>query len=130
MGDVVHVDFGAKRVLDRAPTSEDLSKLSLFEKLIGVGLVYVTLDPNAEGVKVPEQFKGDPNLTLSFSHKFRVSDFAFDKGGVRASLRFGPTNFFCDIPWPAVKIMRSGADPKELLEALEAMEDNTPDGAA
>jgi hypothetical protein len=117
-GEVVRVDFGAKRpvpsskpaTISSAPGRHDEEKLAVFTRMIDRGLVMVTLDGRAPGVMVPEHLADEPQLALNFSHRFGIDDFAYDERGVRASLSFSGRDVFCDVPWTAVWMMRSQVD--------------------
>lgn len=94
-----------KRVV---PTDElSQAKCEVFEVMIEEGMVMVTLDPRMEGVEVPQQFQGSSELHLNFSHMFHIDDFDYDQEGVRASLSFQGTRYFCDIPWSSVSRLYS-----------------------
>ncbi|QED26875.1 hypothetical protein FRD01_06390 [Microvenator marinus] len=109
-GKVIHVAFGAARNPEpevQEPVSEEAKhKLEVFSELIESGIVMVTLDTRVEGVHVPQQFAGMPQLHLNFSYDYQIPDFDFDGEGVRASLSFSGVNTFCEIPWDAVYMMR------------------------
>jgi stringent starvation protein B len=118
-GKVIHVAFGAPKneVVEapRDPASElSIQKSKVFEELVDKGIVMVTLDTRVDGVSVPDQFRGSPQLHLNFSYDYQIPDFEFDDYGVRASLSFGGRNHFCDIPWEAVYMLR----PEEQEEGM------------
>ncbi|HEY1101443.1 MAG TPA: ClpXP protease specificity-enhancing factor SspB [Myxococcota bacterium] len=141
---VVRVDFSARRakpkpppaaVRSQPPSSTELSadrpeKLRMFARLIEKGMVMVTVDTRAADVRVPPRFGGELQLNLNFSHRFGLDDFDYDDVGVRASLSFGGTPHFCELPWTAVYGMTSHVDgerllwpdsfPKELVSLLPA----------
>ena len=95
------------------------------------GLVVVTFDTRRPGVRVPEQYRGIPQLHLSFSSRFRIDDFAYDEAGVRATLSFDNEDSFCDVPWSAVYAMScetaherhvfTESFPQELLAILPSV---------
>lgn len=108
---VIRVQFGAPAA-PPAPRAEDYpesnaEKLELFSEMVEKGTVLVTLDARRDGVVVPRQFTEEMRLNLNFCHQFGILDFDYDVAGVRASLSFGGVDFFCDIPWTSVWIMRS-----------------------
>ncbi len=111
---VVHLDF------DRRPTAKSprpkreirpdesaKAKFEVFQLMIEEGMVMVSLDTGVEGVEVPPRFEGLPELHLNFSHMFHIDDFDYDLEGVRASLSFQGTRYFCDIPWASVSRLYS-----------------------
>ncbi len=110
-GDVV--SFAAKKAEADAQDAAILAvagsaqKLAAFARYIEDGMVMVTIDARPVGVKVPAQFRGNCQLNLNFSHRFFLDDFEYDDRGVRASLSFSGTSSLCDIPWPAVWMIRS-----------------------
>lgn len=124
---VVRVNFGAPPAIaeTRDPLAEE--KLEIFSRLIEQGMVLVTLNTRAEGVSVPAQHIGNPQLHLNFSLRFFIDDFEYDEHGVRASLSFRGTPHFCDLPWHAVYMLRSQADetilvfPESFPEPLREM---------
>lgn len=118
-GKVIHVAFGAPKnevveVLQEPASELSKQKSAQFEELVDKGVVMVTFDTRVEGVSVPEQFRGTPQLHLNFSYDYQIRDFEFDDYGVRASLSFGGKNHFCDIPWEAVYMLR----PEEQEEGM------------
>lgn len=95
---------GIERVIE-LNTSEE--KLEAFTRFIDEGMVMVTLDARPVGVQIPSQFRESHQLNLNFSLKFFLQDFEYDTRGVRGSLSFSGVTSLCDIPWPAVWMMRS-----------------------
>lgn len=130
---VVRVDFAArakKRAAEKVPkgltiplppSSADMAsdrpeKLRMFARLAERGMVMVTLDARPAALaRVPVKFQSELQLNLNFSHRFGLPDFGYDDDGLRASLSFGGTPFFCDIPWTAVYGMTSHVDGERLL---------------
>lgn len=136
---VVRVAFGAAKPMraDACPRAEE--KLAFFSRLIESGMVLVNLDTRVPGTVVPPQFAGDVQLGLNFSHRFGLSDFAYDMRGVRASLSFQGQPVFCDVPWSAVFMIRSYVTedvslfsesmPRELAKLLQDAE-TAPEASA
>lgn len=89
------------------PVPKSTPYLPIMERLLDSGKVMVHLLPGLLGVRVPSQFRNLPILRLNFSYRFGIADFQVDERGVRASLSFGGTNYFCDIPWGAVLALSS-----------------------
>ena len=90
---------------------ESLPELfEIFEELIKQGAVTLTLDSRCESTVVPPQYLGDLCINLKFCHEFEIADFEYDEYGVRASLRFGQQDHFCDVPWASVYVMVGGGD--------------------
>lgn len=108
---VIRVDFRQRQVLDQGEEASPLpepgqeSKDETFARLVDEGLVMVTLDTRAAGVRVPESFAGVPQLHLNFSHRFRIADFTYDEQSVRATLSFESGEHHCVVPWPAIYVM-------------------------
>jgi hypothetical protein len=145
---VVRVDFAARRpktvpapTPTQPPAAADLKadrpeKLRMFARLIEKGMVMVTIDSRVDNARLPSRFAGELQLNLNFSHRFGLADFDYDDDGLRASLSFGGTPFFCDIPWTAVYGMTSSIDgermlwpdsfPRELVSLLPAQARHTP----
>lgn len=133
---VVRLDFKrASKPQPAAPGEPQLvagrggadEKLRDFTEMIERGMVMVTLDARRFGVRVPPRFAGELELRLNFSLRFQVADFRYDGRGVRASLSFQGTAFFCDVPWTAIYQLRSHVDnqvrlwPDDMPDELIAM---------
>lgn len=147
---VVRVDFRRKTYVDddrpvappeevptpepaqpSASAAEDSGKKERFAEMIDAGLVMVTFDTRADGVSVPEQFTGTPQLHLSFSYRFQVEDFEYDDDGIRATLSFDAGDHLCIVPWDAVyalqsrelseKVVFPASFPAELLALLPSL---------
>ncbi len=160
---VVRVDFKTKRYVDddrpvetepvqtedeegeTAEAAPDSEKFKRFAAMIEDGLVLLTFDTRADGVSVPAQFSGTPQLHLSFSFRFHIDDFEFDEEGVTATLSFNSGEHACVIPWVSVYGMQSREQkhrvvypdsfPTELLALLPSLseelgtDDAAPDEA-
>jgi hypothetical protein len=115
-GEVVEVAFGASAREPDPEPADDVPEIAVamsdddmrraFDELIDEGLTTVTLDSRVDGVSVPSHLLGRPQLNLNFSRLFHIEDFDWDDVGVRASLSFGDGDFFCDVPWTAVYLLR------------------------
>lgn len=126
---VIKVDFGARKVVDEAPKpapqpqepEENASVATVDKKeesmlrLLEKGTVMVTLDARFEGVTVPPAHAPNPNLRLNFDWDFQIPDFTVDAEGVSASLSFGGKNFWCNLPWGSVYMLRSLTDDEMVL---------------
>ncbi len=118
--------------------SQPANKRQVFEEMLADGKTMLHLDARREGVDVPERFRKDQHLRLDFSYRFRLTTFEIDDTGVTASLKFGPDNYLCVIPWTAVFGMMSHVTsrmeiwpedmPPELLDQAAAMvQESQPD---
>jgi hypothetical protein len=122
---------------ERASTAPDEEKFGLFSSMIEDGLVLLTFDTRAEGVSVPEQFMGTPQLHLSFSYRFQIEDFEFDEIGLSATLSFNSGDHVCVVPWDSVYAMQSrerdekvvfpSSFPSELLALLPTLSADSGD---
>lgn len=90
------LSFGDPRVHER---------LRIFSEWISGSKVMLVIDATREDVRVPAQFKNNPEMRLDFSLRFGISDFVYDRESVRCSLSFGGKDFYCVIPWPAILMM-------------------------
>jgi stringent starvation protein B len=83
----------------RLPRKKDVA-LALLEQ----ATVYVHLDPRGEAVRVPPQFKRQPQLVLQVGLNMPVpiKDLHVDDDGVSCTLSFNRSPHFCVIPWTAV----------------------------
>ena len=119
---VIHVQFGQTRQTKKtddpprnplydpatfAPDPLGIKKRDVFAKYIEEGMVSVTLDPRAQGARVPKAFGDREELVLNFSHRFFIEDFAFDADAICASLSFSGKPFYCIVPWASVKMLLS-----------------------
>lgn len=70
-------------------------------------MVNVHLDPRADGVVVPPNFKRQPQLLLQIGLNLPVPipDLYFDDEKMSCTLSFGRVPFFCIVPWTAVFAM-------------------------
>ena len=82
-------------------------KKEQLQKLLERGNVFVHLDPRVEGVVVPAWHAGKPQLVLQLGLHFAVPipDLKIDQRGVRCTLSFNRSPFFCDLPWTAIYAM-------------------------
>ncbi|MGH7283210.1 MAG: ClpXP protease specificity-enhancing factor SspB [Polyangiaceae bacterium] len=70
-------------------------------------MVNVHLDPRAEGVVVPPNFRRQPQLLLQIGLNMAkpIPDLYFDDEKMSCTLSFGQVPFFCIVPWTAVFAM-------------------------
>jgi len=80
------------------------AKLEVARVMLLRGSVFIHLDPRVEGVAVPPWFRGHPQLVLQVGLDMAVPilDLMVDKDGVRGTLSFNHSPWFCSIPWDAV----------------------------
>ncbi|MBI5654381.1 hypothetical protein HZC53_01875 [Candidatus Uhrbacteria bacterium] len=66
--------------------------------------VFIHLDPRQSGVVVPPQYRRGPHLILEIGLNMRVPipDLKIGKKGIKCTLSFNRTPFFCIIPWKSV----------------------------
>ena len=65
------------------------------------------LDPRADGVVVPAQFREEPRLILKIGLNMPVPipDFRLDDESMSCTLSFSRSPFYCVVPWPSVFAM-------------------------
>lgn len=82
-------------------------KKEQFQKLLERGNVFVHLDPRKDGVVVPPWHAHKPQLVLHLGRNFAVPipDLTVDERGIRCTLSFQRSPFFCDLPWGAIYAM-------------------------
>ena len=82
-------------------------KKEQLQKLLERGNVFVHLDPRVDGVVVPAWHAQKPQLVLQLGLHFAVPipDLTIDQRGVRCTLSFNRSPFFCDLPWSAIYAM-------------------------
>src|SRR5438270_9082262 len=69
--------------------------------------VHVHLDPRANGVVVPPQFKRQPQLVLQIGLNMPVPipDLRLDDNGMSCTLSFNRSPFHCVVPWASIFAM-------------------------
>lgn len=77
------------------------SRYDLINRLLIDEFVMIHLDPNIQGVVVPQHFKGQEMLTLKLSKLFR-GKLIVEKDQIEAELLFGQEYFECTIPIAAI----------------------------
>jgi hypothetical protein len=80
------------------------SKKEQLLKLLERGSVFVHLDPRRDGVVVPQWLVKKPPLVLQLGLNFPIPirDLEIDDVGVRCTLSFNRSPFYCILPWHAV----------------------------
>jgi hypothetical protein len=89
-----------RRMVATPPPSKKEQLLKLLER----GSVFVHLDPRREGVVVPVWLVKKPPLVLQLGLNFPIPirDLEIDDAGVRCTLSFNRSPFYCILPWSAV----------------------------
>lgn len=66
--------------------------------------MFIHMDPRAERVVVPTQFKKAPQLVLQvgLNMPIPIPDLAVDDDAIRCTLSFSRTPFYCIVPWAAI----------------------------
>jgi stringent starvation protein B len=77
--------------------------LALLERSNDRG-IYVHLDPRRPGVTVPPWFKKQPQLVLQIGLNMAIPipDLRLDDDGMRCTLSFSGSPFYCVVPWTVV----------------------------
>jgi stringent starvation protein B len=77
--------------------------LALLERSNDRG-IYVHLDPRRPGVTVPPWFKKQPQLVLQIGLNMAIPipDLRLDDDGMRCTLSFSGSPFYCVVPWSVV----------------------------
>jgi stringent starvation protein B len=77
--------------------------LALLERSNDRG-IYVHLDPRRAGVTVPPWFKKQPQLVLQIGLNMAIPipDLRLDDDGMRCTLSFSGSPFYCVVPWSVV----------------------------
>ena len=144
LDNIIRVDFGGgtpqgEPQTDVSELEADVSaeqseeKVRIFSELLDRGTVMVTLDSRRDDVTIPDDFRDEFRLNLNFCYQFAIPDFEFDDVGIRASLSFGGVDYWCDIGWDAVYMLRSHVEndvvlfpndfPPEMVALLPPRED-------
>src|SRR6185295_9928918 len=91
-------------VPDATPPVTPPPKKDVARALLLRGNLFVWLDPRHEGVRVPVQFAGQPELVLQIGldMPIPIPDLRVDDQGVHGTLSFQRTPFACFVPWDAV----------------------------
>jgi hypothetical protein len=100
------------------------SPQEVLEGLLEKGTVYLHVNPDTEGVSVPERLKAQPSVILQIGYDMSIPipDLHIDDTGVCATLSFSRSPFLCKLPWSSIFAMVSD-DGKALL-----WPQNIPDG--
>lgn len=66
--------------------------------------MFIHMDPRAARVVVPAQFKKAPQLVLQvgLNMPIPIPDLEVDDAGIRCTLSFSRTPFYCIVPWAAI----------------------------
>lgn len=96
--------------------------------------VDVYLDPRAQGVVVPPQYRKEPRLILKIGLNMAVQipDLRLDDESMSCTLSFSRTPFFCVVPWPSVFAMvgddgRGMVWPDDVPQELAIREGRKPE---
>lgn len=96
--------------------------------------VDVYLDPRAQGVVVPPQYRKEPRLILKIGLNMAVQipDLRLDDESMSCTLSFSRTPFFCVVPWPSVFAMvgddgRGMVWPDDVPQELAIREGRRPE---
>lgn len=101
------------------------TKRASLERLLDHGMVMVHVDARRPGVRVPQAFRGDPQLRLNLSYRFSTHDLSVSDDYVRCTLSFQGMPFYCELPLEAVFAITSHVTrealvwPETLAAALE-----------
>jgi len=89
-------------------TTTARDKEAQFLQFLKEGWVTVYLDPRRDGVRVPEDLKGQPCLALQYGYNMPVPipDLTITDDGVWATLSFQQHPHDTFVPWEAVFSMR------------------------
>jgi stringent starvation protein B len=84
----------------RQPTPKIEAALKLLEE----SSVFVHLDPRKAGVNVPKWFANEPQLILQIGLNMAIPipDLKVDEDGIRCTLSFNRSPFYCILPWSAI----------------------------
>jgi hypothetical protein len=83
------------------PKLRNKEKFRLIDKLLHGDHLLVHLNPNFEGVVIPQELQGVPTVTLKLSRLFR-GGMELLPAKVEANLLFGSAYFQCIIPYEAI----------------------------
>lgn len=66
--------------------------------------LFIHLDPRRPGVVVPKWFMSEPQLVLQvgLNMAVRIPDLVVDDDGIRCTLSFNRSPFWCNLPWSCV----------------------------
>lgn len=79
-------------------------KLEVALLLLEGGDIKIHLDARRRGVVVPPRFKHDPHLLLQIGRNMPVPipDLKVTKKGIKGTLSFNRTPFYCMLPWRSI----------------------------
>lgn len=101
-------------MMDVMNFEESDTKREVIEKLLEEGMVLVTLDSRAAGVRVPSHLCGDAQLRLNLSYRFGLP-MEIDDEGINATLTFAGEPFACRIPWETIYLIMSHVTAQPVL---------------
>lgn len=101
-------------MMDAMNLEESDTKREVIEKLLEEGMVLVTLDSRAAGVRVPSHLCGDAQLRLNLSYRFGLP-MEIDDEGISATLTFAGEPFACRIPWNTIYLVMSHVTTQPVL---------------
>ncbi len=80
------------------------SKRQFAEQMMKLGPINVKFSSSAEGVVVPESFKSQPTVVLTFGTPLSTPmvDLLVDDSGMSGTMTFEEQPFHCTVPWSAV----------------------------
>jgi len=79
-------------------------KLDIANLILGLGDLFVHLDPRREGVMVPPWLRHQAQLVLQvgFNMPIEIPDLKVDETGISGTLSFSRTPFLCVLPWSTI----------------------------
>ena len=102
------------------------SKKEVLLELLEKSNVLMHIDARREDVVVPKNLKTNPQLVLQVGPNLPIPirDLDVDDEGVKCTLSFNRTPFFCALPWPAIFAMvaedgRAMVRPEDVPEIVQ-----------
>ena len=119
--------------MNRFPNTDERRKREVIQAELDKGKLLIHLDPSADAVLVPHEYKDESVLALNFSHHFPFANTTVGPFAIEANLSFGGQRFQCSIPYAAVFCITQTTTnqqtwfPESLPESLKKL---TSDGEA
>lgn len=87
---------------DAAEQKLNAEKRAAVTAALSRGLIQLTVNANARGVRVPEHWNTASALPLNISYRFRAVEVIIDDEKIGATLSFNGVPFRCVLPWPSI----------------------------
>jgi hypothetical protein len=99
-----------EKAIQEQIASVNADKRKCFEDALRHGIAKIYFDPRHEKNSVPERFKNQDTLVLSYSYSYGLNDFHITDEFVVATLSFSRMPFYCCVHWDSVFMIEGQQD--------------------